>query len=138
MSTWYVAALLTLQAHFAASYIVPLDANAQRTFGGLLRWAWPWGVGDSGPLGPITAVSGFPVAGFFLAVTSAAIFICAALAVIGLRVPFGWWRALAIAGAILSLILMALFFGPTKLLPMALDLLVLWAVMTDRLLAAPR
>src|SRR5215208_8277814 len=39
MSKWLFAALLVLQAHFPASYLVPLDREAQRTFGGLLRWA---------------------------------------------------------------------------------------------------
>ena len=33
--------LLGLQAHFAASCLVPLDEQSQREFGGLLRWAWP-------------------------------------------------------------------------------------------------
>jgi len=32
---------------------------------------------------------------------------------------------------------MAGFFGPTKLLPMALDLVVLWAAITNWLPAAP-
>jgi hypothetical protein len=41
MAKWLFAALLVLQAHFAASYLVPLDREAQATFGGLLRWAWP-------------------------------------------------------------------------------------------------
>ena len=104
MLKWLFAALLVLQAHFAASYLVPLDREAQATFGGLLRWAWPWSGGDSGPLGQVTVSSGFPLSGFFL--------------------------ALAAAGAILSLSLMAAFFGSTKLLPMALDLVVLWAAVT--------
>jgi len=131
MLKWLFAALLVLQAHFAASYIVPLDREAQGTFGGLLKWAWPWSDGDSGPLGRVTATSGFPVSGFFLAVTAAGIFSLAALAVVGIWVPFGWWRVLAVGGAILSLLLMAAFFGPTKLLPMALDLVVLWVAVTN-------
>jgi hypothetical protein len=32
---WQVAALQVLQPHFAASYLVPLDREAQGTFGGL-------------------------------------------------------------------------------------------------------
>jgi hypothetical protein len=52
MSKELLAALLVLQAHFAASYLVPLDREAQETLGGLLRWAWPWSGGYSGPLGP--------------------------------------------------------------------------------------
>ena len=62
-------------------------------------------------------------------------FILAALAVMGWWVPFGWWRVLAIGGAILSLLLMVGFFGVTKLLPMVLDLVVLWAAITDRMSA---
>ncbi len=50
MAKWLFATLLVLQAHFAASYLVPLDREAQGAFGGLLRWAWPWSEGDSGPL----------------------------------------------------------------------------------------
>ena len=49
---WLFAALLLLQAHFAASYLVPLDREAQATFGGLLRWAWLWSIGDGGLFSP--------------------------------------------------------------------------------------
>ena len=41
MSKWILIAFLVLQAHFAASYLVPLDEPSQREFGGLLRWLWP-------------------------------------------------------------------------------------------------
>jgi hypothetical protein len=75
--------------------------------------------------------SGFPLSGFFLAVSAAGLFILAALAVMGWWVPFGWWRVLAMGGAILSLLLMVGFFGATKLLPMALDLVVVWAAITN-------
>ena len=136
MLKWLFAALLVLQAHFAASYLVPLDREAQGEFGGLLRWAWPWSDGDSGPLGQVTVSSGFPLSGFFLAVTAAVLFFLAALAVVGIWVPFSWWRALTIGGATLSLLLMAAFFGPTKLLPMALDFVVLWAAITNWVPAA--
>ena len=136
MLKWLFAALLVLQAHFAASYLVPLDTEAQGEFGGLLRWAWPWSDGDSGPLGQVTVSSGFPLSGFFLAVTAAVLFFLAALAVVGIWVPFSWWRVLTIGGVTLSLLLMAAFFGPTKLLPMALDLVVVWAAITNWVPAA--
>lgn len=127
MSKWVLAAVLVIGAHFSVSYLVPLDAKAQETFGGLLRWAWPWADGDSGPLGVTTASRGFPVSGFFVAVTSAGFYFLAALAVVGIWVPFDWWRLSAIAGAVLSLFLMVMFFGATKVLPIALDVFVLWA-----------
>ena len=75
--------------------------------------------------------SGFPLSGFFLAVIAAVLFFLAALAVVGIWVPFGWWRVLAIGGAIFSLLLMVAFFDPRKLLPTALDLAVLWAAITN-------
>ena len=134
---WLFAALLVLQAHFAASYLVPLDREAQATFGGLLRWAWPWSIGDGGLLGRIPASGEDPITGVWLAGTAALAFILAALAVMGWWVPFGWWRVLAMGGAILSLLLMVGFFGATKLVPMALDLVVLWAAITDRMSAPP-
>ncbi len=126
---WLFAVLLVLEAHFAASYLVPLDAASQREFGGMLRWAWPWANGDHGVLGTVTTSSGFPVAGFFIAVTAAGLLILAALAVAGWWVPFPLWRALAISGAALSILLMLLFFGPTKLVPIAGDLLIIAAVL---------
>jgi hypothetical protein len=128
---WVFAALLLVQAHFAASYVVPLDEESQREFGGLLRWVWPWSGGDSGLLGQVTVASGFPLSGFVLAAGAATLFVLAVLAVVDVRVPFGWWRVLAGSGAVLSLLLMAGFFGATKLLPMALDVVVLWAAVTD-------
>jgi hypothetical protein len=137
MLKWIFAALLVLQAHFAASYLVPLDREAQGEFGGLLRWAWPWSIGDSGLLGRIPASGDYPLSGVFLAGSAALMFILAALAVMGWWVPFGWWRVLAMGGAILSLLLMAGFLGATKLVPMVLDLVVLWATITNWLPAAP-
>ncbi|HSK10966.1 MAG TPA: hypothetical protein VK911_15395 [Vicinamibacterales bacterium] len=128
MPRWLFMTLLLLQAHFAASYLVPLDEGAQREFGGLLRWAWPWSIGDGGPLGRMTA-TGFPLAGFFIAVTAATMLFLAALALLRWWIPFDWWRALAMAGAALSLVLMVLFFGPTKLLPMATALAILAAAL---------
>jgi hypothetical protein len=132
---WLLAAILVVQAHFAASYLVPLDREAQGTFGGLLRWAWPWSIGDGGILGRIPPSGEYPVTGVWLGGGAALLFILAALAVVGWWVPFGWWRVMAIGGAILSLLLMVGFFGATKLLPMALDLVVLWAAITERISA---
>jgi len=122
---WLFAAFLVLQAHFAASYLVSLDVRPEGEFGGLLRWAWPWADGDGGRLGTVTTSSGFPVTGFFIAVTVAAHVVLVALAMLGIWVPFAWWWILAIGGAAMSLFLMVMFFGPTKLLPIAGDLVVL-------------
>ncbi|MCC6236605.1 MAG: hypothetical protein IT299_03410 [Dehalococcoidia bacterium] len=125
MVKWLVAGLLVLQAHFAASYLVPLDAPAQRTFGGLLRWAWPWSEGDHGLLGTWTP-GAMPLAGFFIAAAAGSLEVLALLALFGFGVPQGWWRPLALVGAVASLVLLAGFFGPTKVLPLATGMLVAW------------
>jgi hypothetical protein len=130
---WLFAVLLVLQAHFAASYLVPLDSEAQKEFGGLLRWAWPWSIGDGGLLGRIPASGEYPIVGVWLAGGAALMFVLAVLAVMGWWVPFGWWRVLAVGGAVLSFLLMVGFFGATKVLPMILDLVVALVAITDRL-----
>ena len=129
MQKWLLIVFLGLQVHFVASYLVPLDAQSQREFGGLLRWFWPWSQGDAGPLGQMSA-AGFPLPGFFLAMATAGLFILAALAVLGIWVPFSWWRTLTIGGATLSIVLMLLFPGPTKLLPLIFDAAVFWVAFT--------
>ena len=78
-------------------------------FGGLLRWALPWSIGDGGILGRIPASGEYPIVGVWLGGGAALMFILAALAVMGWWVPFGWWRVLAMGGAILSLLLMVGF-----------------------------
>lgn len=129
MEKWLLVMFLGLQAHFAASYLVPLDAQSQKEFGGLLRWFWPWAYGDGGLLGQITPAAGFPVAGFYIAATAAALFIFAALAAGGFWVPVAWLRPLAGVGSVVLLALMAVFFGPTKLIPIAFALGTLYLVM---------
>jgi hypothetical protein len=88
-------------------------------------------------LGRIPASGECPISGIFLAGTAAVVYFLAAIAVVGIWVPFGWWRVVAMGEAFLSLILMAGFFGATKLLPMALDLVVLWASITNWMSAPP-
>ncbi len=137
MSNWVLVVLLGLQAHFAASYIVPLDRQAQGAFGGLLRWFWPWADGDGGPLGRVTAGEGFPIAGFFLAAITAVLFILAALAAADVWVPARWWRPLSVVGATLLVCLMGLFFGPTKLIPAGVALATLYLALARPALFAP-
>lgn len=131
VAKWLFSALLILQAHFAASYLVPLDSEARREFGGLLGWVWPWSYGDEGLLGQLSISSDLPLIGLFLALIAGTFFFCAALSAVDVWLPFDWWRILAASGAILSLVLMAGFFGATKVVAMALDVVVLWAAATD-------
>jgi hypothetical protein len=137
MSNWILAVVLGLQAHFAASYLVPLDKQSQGEFGGLLRWVWPWSDGDGGLLGRLTTGGDLPLPGLWLALFAASLYILAALAAIGLWVPSKWLRPLMVAGAACLACLTVLFFGPTKLLPAAVALATLYvALMRPALLGA--
>jgi hypothetical protein len=121
MSKWWLVIALGVQVHFGASYLVPLEVKDQGAIGGLLRWVWPWGVGDTGLLGRMDPAA-MPMAGFWIAMAVAVLSALAALAVLGIWVPETAWRPLAISAAVLSLALMAGFFGPTKALPILLAL----------------
>jgi hypothetical protein len=116
---WLLAVLLVVQAHFAASYLVPADKRTQGEFGGLLRWIWPWSEGDRGLFGARTPPN-LPLPGLWIAIAAAVLPFMAALATIGVWVPVEWWKALVVAGAGLSVVLMLGFLSPPKLVPLVL------------------
>ena len=124
---WLLVTLLVVEAHFGASYLVPLKVEDQGLFAGLLRWVWPWGVGDRGFLGAVTE-AGFPFAGFLFAIAAAGAFAVAALAALGWLVPQSWWKAATVVGVAASLVLVAGFLNVTKVLPISIGLALLWVV----------
>lgn len=125
VSKWVLVAVLGALTHFGASYLVPLEEKDQGVFGGLLRWVWPWGVGDSGLLGRLSPAA-MPLGGFWIAMAAAILCGMAALAVLGIWVPTSWWRVCAAIGSSLLVVLMVGFFGPTKILPILAALAVIW------------
>jgi hypothetical protein len=131
MSRWLFGAMLLMQAHFAASFLVPLDSAAQREFGGLLKWAWPWSEGDSGPLGQIPGEGTGLLFALILAMIGGAALIAAVMAVFGIWVPQSWWRVLTIAGALCTMVLFLFFPGLTKIIPLALGGLLIWIAYSE-------
>ena len=124
MSKWGWALVLVIQAHFAASYVAPTQPHLGPHLG-LFNYVWPWAVGDRGMFGVHPNLLGIALAG-----SAGLASLLAALAVAGIRVPQKWWRSLAMVGAALELVLMIGYFGPTKLLPITLDIAVLAAIVT--------
>lgn len=119
-------ALLLLGAHLNLTALVPLqpgDPVAPWWVGG--RLLWPFAVetrtllaqGDL--LNTLTPV---------LAILSAGCFLLAAAALLRRWVPATWFRRFVVLGAGLSTVLQAVWFTPWALLPLLVDIALLWAV----------
>ena len=52
-------------------------------------------------------------------------FVAASLALFGILVPFDWWRVLAIASAVVSLLLVVIFWHPYLIVGLLIDAAVL-------------
>ena len=119
-----VAAFLVGHALIHVSYLTPAPP---RTAGGP---EWPFemarswlvtGIGlDPGLVRPL---------GTALVVVATAMFVAAALATMSWAVPAAWWPALTIGGAVASLLTLMLFFHPWLVLGIAIDAVLLWAVL---------
>ncbi len=99
-----------------------LPANLR---GKLFNYIWPWANGDHGLFGTWPNLLGIALGG-----ATAIVSVVAALGVLDIWLSPTPWRGLAVAGAVLSLVLMIGFLGPTKLLPIALNLAVVAAIWT--------
>ncbi len=114
-----ITLLLVLGAHFSMTVNVP--AAAGRAWIG-----WPFAtdshllVNLGGNIAPMTQA---------LAPLAAACFLGAALALFGILVPASWWTPLVLVGSASSVLLFGLYLGPLAILPLAIDLILLWGVL---------
>ncbi|GEM_PF-915744 len=94
--------------------------------------AWPFELGHSWPLGSL-GVSGDAnrLVGVALVAVTIAGFALAAVAALGVA-PADVWTAGIVVGAMASLALLVLFFHPWLVLGVAIDVVLLWAVLAVR------
>ena len=79
---------------------------------GWLAW-WPTGLGQSWIWSSLGMEGSFLARmGGLLWLAAGAALIAAGLALLGVLVPAGWWRGLALAGAALSLLMLAIYLHP--------------------------
>lgn len=120
-----VIVVLFLAAHFNATPFAPAPA-------GTAKFYWPFAADSKSWL---TAIGGLPTSGgivtSLLAGIAALGFIASLLALFGWLVPAHWFPPLIIAAAVTSILLYTLYFGAFSLLPIALDLILLWGVITQ-------
>jgi hypothetical protein len=123
MTKLLVAAFLLAHGAIHAAFISP---RPPATAGGP---AWPFDLGHSWVLAPLGLD---PAVGRLLGVALVALtlggFALAALSALGIG-PAGLWPAAVTIGAIASIALLALFFHPWLVLGVAIDLVLLWAVL---------
>lgn len=99
---------LIVAAQASASF-KPVDGPVNP---GWMAW-WPVNLGQSWLFVPMGAVTNPIVrAGGILWLAGGLALVAAGLAVLGFLVPIGWWRALALTGAILSLVMLGLYLHP--------------------------
>jgi hypothetical protein len=77
-----------------------------------ISW-WPVNLGQSWLLIPSGAEQSILAkAGGILWLAAGLALIAAGLGILGFVVPMGWWRSLALAGAIISLVMLAIYLHP--------------------------
>jgi hypothetical protein len=118
-----VAILLLVAIHFNLTTFVPAEAGK--------AWiGWPFAT-DTKPL--VSVVGGIPsqpgsIISVLVAGTAVLAFLGALLSLFGWIVPSDWWGVLVAVGSAASIVLYILFFSVFSLLPIAIDVILLWGV----------
>jgi hypothetical protein len=119
----FVLILLVLAAHYSLSAFFPSPAEHAHFY-------WPWTT-DMHPI--LAGIGGLPqerndVVTSALATTAGLCLLGSAAALQGIFIPPESFVPLATIGAVSSIVLFTLYLGPLSLIPIALDLIVLWGV----------
>lgn len=125
LGRWLFAAFLLGHGWVHITYVMPAPAREAATAGGFaypFRLDRSWLLGERDGLRPIGIV--------LVAVTMVA-YGLAALATVGVLVPVSAWAALVLVGTIASAALLGLFFGPTLLIGLAIDVILLVVVVAS-------
>lgn len=123
-----VLIFLLLAAHFDLTAFAPSPAGKALVY-------WPWAADSRSILvGVIPEGGGIVVPG--LAGIAGLCFLAAAGALLGIIVPIDWWTPLIGVGAAASIVLFVLFLSPLSLIPVALNLILLWGVFLQHWTAA--
>jgi hypothetical protein len=121
-----ILVLLLLSAHLNLTALVPLQPGGTPPpwwVGG--RLAWPFAVETRTllPQGDLLNTA-TPILGIGAAIC----FLLATAALLGWFIPPQWFSLLVASGALLSISLQVVWFSPWALLPLLLDVLLLWGV----------
>jgi len=121
MLRFVVLVLLVAALHFSLIPFAPAQAGKAWLVWPLAADTRPW----LAPIGGLPA-QGNGLLTSVLSGLAALCFLGAALGLFGWVVPAAWWPWLVSAGAAASAALYLLYLGPWAILPLALDILLLW------------
>lgn len=95
---------------------------------------WPTGLGQSWAWSGLgIEMSALARAGGLLWLLAGAALAAAGLGLLGVIVPAGWWRALALGGALLSLVMLALYLHPFYAVGILSSAALTFALLSQRL-----
>lgn len=118
--------LLLLAAQLNLTAIVPLQAGAAPPpwwVGGMLLWPFAVETRTLVPKGDVLNTL-TPI----LAIASAGLFLMAVAALLRWVVPVEWFPWLIAAGTVLSIVLQVNWLSPWAVLPLVVDIALLWAI----------
>lgn len=118
-----ITLLLLAGAHFALTASVPAPTGKNWVF-------WPFATDSHAVLG--LAGDGVSSITKLLSVIAGVCFLAALLALFGLLIPAEWWGVLVGIGSIASLALYLLYLGPWAILPIVIDIFLLWGIFVVR------
>lgn len=124
--TIIVFALLAFAAHFNLTAFVPAEA-------GKAWFGWPFAADTRPWLGLIGGLpsQGGSVITPLLAGVAGLGFLGALLGLLKIWVPAAWWPYLVLVAAGASALLFLLYFGRWSLLPLAIDAVLVWGVLSQ-------
>lgn len=123
---YLVLVLLILAAHFSLTPFAPAPS-------GQARFYWPFAAEARSWL-PFTG--GLPnqsgsILTPLLAGLAGLAFLAAAASLLGWAVPSSWFRTLLVVAVSASALLFTLYFGPYAILPLALDVVLMWGILSQ-------
>lgn len=121
----FLLTLTLLSAHFSLTPFAPADKGKAWIF-------WPF---ETGVRPFLAVIGGLPsesgsIITPFLAGIAGICFLMASCSLFGLWINSSWFSNLVIAGSISSIVLFILYFGPYSVLPIAINLLLLWGMLS--------
>ena len=127
LGRWLLAGFLAGHGLIHLLFVTPAPASASAPD----ALEWPFDMGRSWLVtGPGLDVNLVRAVGIAVMVAVVVAFALAGFSTAGVVVPTSAWRMLVVGGAILSIVLMALFFNPQLLLGVAIDAVLLGVVLT--------